>query len=164
MDIRDKIQFSSQHHIVSLFYRTATCILGSCIDVLRPWLQCPAFSCNRYWGTCFFWIMYSFKLKTWKQSKHFFSYICFWGISVTDWHWDPFCLFVCFHTLSVPLALSVLWSGLSLPFCSTLAASGILFELYSVGVKLIDNMKALSRLYFDLTVFTNHHGVYRGGV
>lgn len=44
-----------KHHTNCLFFlSTATCIFGSCIEALRPWLQCPKFSCNKFKVTCFF--------------------------------------------------------------------------------------------------------------
>lgn len=94
----------------------------------------------------------------------FVSYTAFCCFSMADWHGHLFCLFGCFHTWLLSTAISGLWSRLSWSLGATVAPSGILLELYSVLVELIDNMKLLSGLHFDHIVLTHHHRIYGGGV
>lgn len=145
----------------------ATCIFGSCIEVFRPWLQCPTFSYNRCQVNMAI-VLYTHTAPQMIQTRHknknvfFSSYTGLWSFMV-DWHWDLFWLFRYFHILGLS-AFSVPWSWFSWSFGATLISSGIFFELYCVRVELIEKMKPLPRLHFGLISCTHHQRVYGGGV
>lgn len=171
----DNIQISKYYsNCYFVFFIKATCIFGSCIEVFRPWLQGAKLSCKKCNVMIFFCVTYSYQvlikciqdnwhlevIKKYIFQKGFFSHCVFYVFSQAVWHRGLFCLFGCFHTQSLSVALSLLWSHLSGSFVSPVAPGGILLELYSVWVELVDNMKLLSGLHFDLTVLTHHHRVY----
>lgn len=88
------------------------------------------------------------------------SYTHFCSFLMADWN-RHLCLFKCFQTGLLFVALSLLWSCVSWSFG---VATEIFLELDSVWVELIDNIELLSRLQFGHIVFTNYQRVYGSGV
>lgn len=83
-------------------------------------------------------------------------YTHFWSFLVADWN-RHLCLFGCFQTGLLSVAMSVLRSCVSWSFGT---AREIFLELDSVWVELIDKTELLSRLQFGHIVFTNYQRVY----